>query len=226
MRIQTRRLTTLTAMVTLMSAPVFAGGLVEPAPEPIIAAPVPVAPVAPIWDFSGAYVGAGLGSGTFTADGDDEDIQDEAELLFENFDDDDTAGAYQIHGGYNFVNNNFVYGPEVALFFGESEIGAEATDGADADAEINFGARVMGRAGYQLGRTMLYGTAGLAYLDIEADDEDVSDTGIAFGAGADFLVTERIMLGVEYMQHDFNEFDDTDADVDYQTVSARLSYRF
>ncbi len=228
MRIQTRRLTTTTALVALMSAPAFAGGLVEPAPEPIIAAPAPVAPVSPIWDFAGAYVGAGVGTGTFTAEGDD-DFEDGADDFFDAIDDDDSAAYYQLHAGYNFVRNNIVFGPELALFNGESELSdqvATATGTENADAEVDFGARLVGRAGYQFGRFMPYLSVGLTYLEIEADGDDLSDTGLAVGVGADFLVTDQFMVGVEYMQNDFDEFDDSDANVDYETIALKGSFRF
>ncbi|MFQ6548262.1 outer membrane protein [Aestuariibius sp. 2305UL40-4] len=222
------RMISLTALGFVMTSPALAGGLIEPAPEPIVQPPVVVAPPAPTFSFAGPYVGVGIGTGTFTAEGNN-DFDDEAENFFNAIDDDDSAAYYQLHAGYNFVRNNFVFGPEVALFNGESELSDDVTVGNASeatDAEVDLGARLMGRAGYQFGRVMPYLTAGLTYLEIEADGDDLSDTGFAVGVGADVLVTEQFMIGVEYIQNDFDEFDDTDADVDYETIALRGSFRF
>ncbi len=212
-----------------MSGPAFAAGLVEPVPEPVIQAPAPVIiDTAPAFSFAGGYAGAGIGTGTFTIDGDD-GIADQAEDLFNAIDDDDSAAYYQLHAGYNFQRGNFVFGPEIALFNGESEVGDEFQIGGAttaSDAEVGFGGRLMGRAGYSFGRFMPYVAVGASYLEVENDGDDLSDTGIAYGLGGDFLVTDRFMVGLEYVQNDFDEFDDSDTDVDYETIGLKASFRF
>mgnify|MGYP000190132574 CR=1 FL=1 len=55
--------TTLAAVAAILSAPAFAGNTVEPAPEPVIVAPV--APASPNW--TGFYVGGEVGYADFNA---------------------------------------------------------------------------------------------------------------------------------------------------------------
>lgn len=221
-----RRLYTAT-LLAVLSAPALAAGPEDPVFEPVIA---PTTPAQPIWDFSGLYGGTAIGTGTFTLNADDDDDPfEDVEDLFDAIDDDDSAAHYQAHLGYNFVRGRLVFGPELAFFNGESEVGENfVIDGVDAasDAEIGFGVRLVGRAGVQFGRVLPYLAAGATHMEIESDDDDLSDTGLAYGLGAEVLVTERFVLGIEYMQSDFDGFDDSEVDVDYETISLKASFKF
>lgn len=211
-----------------LAHPALAGSL-DPVPlEPAIAPVVILPPSAPAYTFSGFYGGTAIGTGAIDLEG-DEDLADDLDDLFDAIDDDDSAAYYQAHIGYNFVRNGFVFGPELAVFNGESEVGEDFTIGdvdASADAEVGFGVRLTGRGGYQFGRVMPYVALGATHMEIETDGDDLSDTGVAYGIGAEFLVTDQVVLGVEYMQNDFDDFDDSGSDVDYQTVSFRASFKF
>lgn len=211
-----------------LAHPVIAGSI-DPAPiEPVLAPVVILPPTAPTYSFAGFYGGTAIGTAAIDLEG-DEDLADDIDDLFDAIDDDDSAAYYQAHIGYNFVRNGFVFGPELAIFNGESEVGEDFVIGgvdANADAEVGFGVRLMGRAGYQLGRVMPYVALGATHMEIESDGDDLSDIGVAYGIGAEFLVTDRVILGVEYMQNDFNDFDDSGSDVDYQAVSFRASFKF
>lgn len=235
-----KHLLTSAAFVTVLAAPAFAGGVAEPIIEAPVIAPIVTAPVSLGW--GGAYGGAAIGGGTFGLDNpandDDDDDDDDGdddnafEEVFDGVDEDNSGFAYSAHAGYNVQRGAFVFGPEVAIFGGGGDINTDIDDDTGNDlgtekAEINYGGRLVGRAGYDFGgRTLVYGTLGLAYLDVDAGDEDLSDTGLAAGLGVSYKVTERVALGAEYNYHGFNDFDDTDADIDYNTLSLKMSVGF
>ena len=75
-----------------------------------------------------------------------------------------------------------------------------------------------GYVGAQLG----YGTAGAAFADADLGD----DTGYLVGAGVTQRLTDRLLLGGEVLYHGFDDYDDTDIDVNATTATARLSFEF
>ena len=83
-------------------------------------------------------------------------------------------------------------------------------------------------AGGEVGeRGLLYATAGSAWADISAPDgDDLSDNGWFYGIGYDHMLNDQWFLGAELLRHEFNDFDDTGADVDANTLQLRAAYRF
>ena len=182
----------------LFAGAAHAGGIVAPVVD---AAPVAVvAPVvAPVSDWSGFYAGLQYGQG-------DAEASFEGDSVSEDFD------AYGLFGGYNRDFGKFVLGGE--LDYNRVDF----DNGGDADL-----ARLRGRAGYDLGRFMPYVTLGAAYLD----GDDFSETGLTYGIGADFKVTERFLVGAEYTRQDFSDVDGQDGlDLDADMVQLRATMRF
>lgn len=175
----------------------FAGSA-DPAPsEPVIMQPVSVAPTGMDGDWTGAY--GGLSFGNLSADAG-------------NFD--DSEGIYGVYGGYDYDFGSFVLGGELDYQTGEDiNLGGIEVDDI-------FRAKL--RGGYDLGRTLVYGTVGAAQLGTNIGD----DTGIVGGVGIEYKVTEQFTVGGEYLAHQFNDFDDTGVDVYADTVSLRGSFRF
>ena len=105
--------------------------------------------------------------------------------------------------------------------------GALDYDVADIDlddaANLESVARLKARVGYDLGRSLIYGTGGWAQAD--TDNLDSSD-GYFLGAGYEYLVTERISLGGEVLYHEFEDFDDSGIDVEATTAQVRATFRF
>ncbi len=173
-------------------------GSFEPAPAaPVVAAPVYAAP-APVADWSGPYVGLQLGYGQGDVDGDD----------FDGI----VGGA---HAGYRYDLGSWVVGGEIDY----NAANMELDSGAD---EIDELTRLKLQAGYDLGNTLVYGTAGAAYA---GTDGGLSDSGWAAGLGADFRVTDRITTGVEYLYHDFGDFDGA-GDTTAHTLQLKVGYQF
>ncbi|RLQ86894.1 outer membrane protein [Notoacmeibacter ruber] len=165
--------------------------------------PAPTYEVAPErfgWD--GAYAGVQAGYGFGELDPGD----DPSGFL---------GGA---HAGYLFQYGSFVVGPEF-------DIDASGIDSDDIDVDAIARAKL--KAGFAVDRFLLSGTVGYAYAWGETDpDGDVSDGGLEVGAGLDFAATDNVIVGSDYMYHNFDDFDDTGSDASLHTVRARVSYKF
>ncbi|WP_112323067.1 outer membrane protein [Oceanibium sediminis] len=196
-----RNTLTIAAVAAALSAPAFAGNF-EPAPaEPVVMAPVPVA-VDPGTDWTGAYGGAQLGYGFGDASGTDFD---------------GVLGG--LYGGYNYDFGRFVLGAEVDANLADLQIDG-TSDTIDSISRLKL------RAGVDAGRALFYASGGGAYATADLGGTSYSDFGWTAGAGVDVLVTDRITAGVEYLYHEFNDFDNTGADISANTIAARVGYRF
>ncbi len=171
--------------------------------EPIIQdAPAPIpAPVVASNDWTGFYAGGSLGYADVTEEGG-------------AFDSDGTT--YGLHAGYDYDFGSFVMGGELEIS------GFDVTDGG---IDVDSVARAKLRAGYDAGNVLPYLAAGVAQLNtgggLEADD-----TGVFYGAGVDYMLSDSIRVGGEVLQHEFDEYDGTALNLDATTASVRVSFQF
>lgn len=186
--------TAISASAATMS---YAGGLGGVPEEPVIIDPVTTTAAPLGGDWTGAYGGLSFGH-----------------LSAETDTDDDSEGVYGVYGGYDYDFGQFVLGGELDYQTGDSI----ELDGVEADDIL----RAKLRGGYDLGRTLVYGTVGAAQLGTDIGD----DTGIVGGVGVEYKVTDNFSVGGEYLAHRFEDFDDTGVDIDADTVSLRGSFRF
>ena len=215
-----RRLTQTTAacgVALALAAPAFAAGPGPAVEEPVVARVGPAAPApAPViaTDWSGPYIGAQLGWGRAGADGLEADG-------------DGLIGG--VTGGYRFDFGTVVLGAEAQYDWTEIDLDDVEVDGDEVDGDVgaldNIG-RLKATAGFDAGRTLVYGSAGWAHASAEIDGEDHDDGGWLLGAGLDHLITDRVTVGGEIMHHRFDEFDDSEIDVDATTLQARVTFRF
>ena len=199
--------TSIVSMVLLaaFAAPAFAGGPAEVIPEPAIA-PVPVAaPANTGGEWGGFYAGAGLGYG---------DVGSSTNTLDGN----GILGGVQ--AGYRYDFGTAVVGGELEYDITGIDLGATAGD------QLNSVARLKAMAGADLGRTLVYGTAGYAYADADVGAASLSDNGWFAGLGADYALSERLTVGAEVLTHKFNDFDGSGVDLDATTAKARINLRF
>lgn len=194
-----RKLTYLALIAaTAGAAPAFAGGLSEPVPEPVIQ---PVVPLATGTDWTGGYVTGRLGYGDVT---------------------DPTGGdglTYGIGGGYDWDLGDWVVG--VAGNYDGANIDLDtAGDSLDSIARLGV------RAGRDLGRTLVYATAGAARADATIGGADLSDNGWYAGIGLDYALTDRMTVGGELLTNRFDDFDGTGSDLRATTASVNLGLRF
>ena len=189
-------------LMTLTAAIAVAGtahaGTLDPAPAPVPVAAPPV--VVPSTDWTGFYGGIQLGY----ADGD-------GDAGLEG--DENTFG---VHVGYDWDLGNYVLGAEFDYDKTDIDLNAGA-------AEIDNVMRLKFKAGYDLGETLVYATAGAARADTSVGNE----TGPFLGLGFAYRITDNYMLGAEVLEHRFSDVGGTPgADVDATTFNLRASYRF
>lgn len=189
------------SLVTLVSGPALAGGLLAPAPEPA-APPVPAAAPAPVLpvggDWTGGYAGAQLGYGDINGSG--------------GADGDDVL--YGVHAGYRYDFGTFVLGGEVDYDFADIDL-----NGA---AEVDNVARLKLQAGYDFGRTLGYFIAGVA----EVDTSIGSESGEFYGIGVAYQINARYSVGAELLEHNFDDIGGTGVEADATTLTVRGSIRF
>lgn len=188
-------------IASLTATASFAGGIAEPIVTVAPAAPVVVAaPVVMTNDWSGFYAGAQVGFG---------------DVEFSPTASEDLT-SYGVQAGYLYDLGKFVVGGEVA--YANLDL-----DETDSDA---YALRAGVIAGYDAGRFLPYLTAGYANLNIDNGTADVNDGGYYYGAGVDYAVTSNVRVGVEYLEHKFDNFNDSTDDVSAQTTSLKVSYVF
>ncbi|HUQ36757.1 MAG TPA: outer membrane protein [Aestuariivirga sp.] len=234
----------MTKMIKLLSAAaavaMFAGAAQ--------AADMEVAPDAPSW--SGAYIGVVGGYGWGDAD------------FSSNVDPDD--GSIDVEGfllggqlGYDFdLGNGFVLGVvgdmswsdmdgDTCIEGGIPGVCDGTPDDSYVEADIGWLGTIRARAGFATGSMLIYGTGGLAIADVEAtvtniaglgDNYSDSNTQIGWviGAGAEFMITENMTIGAEYLYADLGSEDfefgasgiEAESDLTVNIVRASLNLRF
>lgn len=152
-------------------------------------------------DWTGFYAGVQAGGGNLRLDypGGREDV--------------DVTG-YGIFAGYQQgLQNSIVLGAELDYN------NLEHDDYGNADLF-----RLRAKAGADFGRFLTYVSVGAAHWD----GGEVSETGVVYGVGADYKVSDRFLLGAEYTRHNFSDavpsVPKTDLDLDLFQV--RAAFRF
>jgi outer membrane immunogenic protein len=179
-----------------------------------------------VYDWSGAYIGAHVGTAWGDVDfpWDEESVEVEGTL----------AG---LHLGFNHQFGRWVGGAEVSL----SEGDVESDDGHRRDTKTEIDSLFLAtvRLGYAFDRSLVYVKGGYASADVNlAMDEDVDlserQAGTTLGAGFEYALTKGMIFGLEYNRVDLGSathvvFDDdpvrVEADV-LHVAMARLSLKF
>lgn len=128
-----------------------------------------------------------------------------------------TGGSVGARIGANFQYGSIVVGAEADLEAARFSGGfVDGTIGAGHD-KIDLQGSLRGRLGFAWDRLLVYGTAGLAFAQVEtrytflatSTDEFFKDTryGWTAGAGVDYALTDKLILGVDYRYTDFGKVD-------------------
>ena len=205
--------------------------------EAVVPVPVPVPPP-PGTDWTGPYVGLqyDILSGEASEGGDRRrDIPREA-LRAERLYYDDTldidGDLFGVFAGYRYDFGSLVIGGEVDYMTGDGDIDIrfEGSQPFDIDSLVRLGGEVGFDLSSQPGSSALplfvYATAGYAYIDISTETESNDSGGYFFGAGADYLVTDNLSIGVELLQHNFSDFDIDDSEIEATTFGINAAFRF
>jgi len=216
-------------VAALSSTSVFAADL---AARPYTKAP---AYVAPIYNWTGFYVGAQIGgafdgsSGFTTTDPLVSGSRDKSSFL----------GGGVVGYNYQFAPN-WVLGVE-GEFNGLSNNRHTFTDGTDViSAKNDWLASVTGRLGYTWGVGMIYAKGGVAFRDnggiasTSAFAVDRNDTGYTVGGGLEYMFAPAWSAKIEYQYYNFDRttvaFGAAPSVVSYKddlhTVKAGINYHF
>lgn len=196
---------------------------------------------APIVPWSGLYAGISLGYGWGEATQTYERAGDHGTASLSP---DGAAGALTL--GYNVPwGNGLVLGVEGDLGLMDLTAGPETVfDGHIYSAEFGpLWGTLRGRAGVTFGDTLVYGTAGLAFMEVDeisigntpGETATSSDTrlGWVLGAGVEHLIGPRTSLKLEYLHLDVGSSDGRSANDEAfsfeetaDLIRAGVNYRF
>jgi len=200
------------------------------AADAVIYEPTP-APLAAVYDWTGAYIGAQVGYGWA-------DI-DRSTGAFDNSYDANGLLA-GVHLGYNHQIDQFVIGIEGDIDWADLD-GDDAGAGGTIDAtDFNWTGSIRARLGYAFDRLLVYGTGGIAFASIDqinAAGVPVSIrktyTGWTVGAGAEYAFADNLSTRIEYRYADFGSEDFAPAglvpfsnDITSHSVRIGVSYHF
>jgi outer membrane immunogenic protein len=213
------------------------------------APPAPVIAAAPLFTWTGFYVGGQVGYG-WNANDNDFDVPTGYTvdgLPFTGFGGDEGDGFLAgVHAGYNVQLGSFVVGVEgdIEGVFGDDD---DDFDGviigpngpvtySIASSSIDWQGSIRARAGFAFDRALIYATGGFAFAGLSdgigaSDDDTLS--GWTLGAGIEYAFTNNLTTRLEYRYTNFdgdnNVFDGADLgdnEVEFHTVRVGLSYKF
>jgi outer membrane immunogenic protein len=206
----------------LAAAFAMVSGTAIAADIPVYEEPPPVTPYIPTWSgfYAGLHGGYGWGDGIIcpaailgidlNGDGICECPEDGPFVV--SGDDEGAVIGGQI--GVNWQMNMFVLGAE----------GDASWVGFDDDG-LEWLASIRGRTGVGFDRFLIYGTGGAAFggFDDLGGDDDL-EVGWVGGGGGEFLLTEHVSLGAEYLHYEFDPDDPGDFSVD--VIRGRVNFKF
>ncbi|MEL6921658.1 MAG: outer membrane beta-barrel protein [Pseudomonadota bacterium] len=167
----------------------------------------PTAASAEATDFSGfnmaAYGGFGIADviGQFDGAGSEFDLRD---LNV-------SGGSLGIGAGYAMQFGSLVVGLDADYTFSDVLGSAVDSENDRQTVRINDYGTVRGRVGVASGDLLVYGTAGIAFSSFDFIVEDGADvlnqatTGIVYGGGVEYAVSERFSIRAEALRLDFND---------------------
>lgn len=214
---KTKKLLILAAVLNY--APYVSAG----SPEPLaFTAPPPVVAASNLHNWSGFYAGGLIG---FTSGSHDyHNVGDPIPTL-----EWDIGGtSYGGFAGYNIQRNRLVFGGEVAVTTGNVQIAG----GFFPDYAYDLNVDLKARAGFAVGRALIFGEVGYGIAhwgdDLAVEDTDLS--GIIFGIGVDYAITDRIFVGIEYISRGLSGIDNIDPTTEIktsqQTIQGRIGISF
>ena len=230
------------ALATVLAVPARAADaieVVEPVLEPVVSS----------FSWTGAYLGVHVGYASIDTDTVAGAAGGPLGAVLPNGEIDPDGFMFGAHAGYNRqFGNGFVVGVE-------AEIAGMNVDGAadcpavvfECSVDVNVHANATARLGYGFGRAMIYGEAGVSYIDADfqadpgmaanVESGSDSDTGWLIGVGAEYAATDRLIVKAEYNYADHEllfensrpngaRITDYAMDADMHTIKVGLSFKF
>ncbi len=182
-----------------------------------------LAPTTALADWTGGYVALTYGQ---TSNGEfDIDFESSATDIADS---DIIGGAF----GYLRQNGAFVSGTEIAFSQAEDADRIGGSRFVEVDGliwDIKY------RVGYAAQDFLPYASVGVSSIGLGGDDVDITGSGWGFGVGADYLISDRLILGVEYYARRTRGTAETgsgtfattgDFSTDIDSISLRVGYKF
>ncbi len=170
------------------------------------------------FNWTGAYIGAAIG-------GQGVRVHTPAEVTIEG-----TAVVGGVFAGYNWQNDNFVYGAEIDAEYSGFDQNRECGNPLwTCNAHLKGQGSLRARLGYAVDSLLFYGTAGVAVGDVGGSTTDpggvvFADSHVRFGwtvgAGIEAAFNKNWFGRVEYRYTDFGKRDMM-FDIPYTDVEAR-----
>lgn len=203
------------ATTALLTSAAVAGNMNAPIIPAVIAVPPAVAASGPDW--GGFYLG---GMASF----DSGDIEFLENGLYTHEHPLDSTTGWGGFAGYNFELGSMVLGGEIAYDASIMPVtgfpNSTVSDFFDIKARIGFAA----------GKALIYGVAGYSTGQFFEDPDTWSLDGFNYGAGVDFLITDHLFVGAEYLFRDMSgenpNFPPQEAHVTTQSAEIRIGYKF
>ncbi len=188
------------------------------------APPAPIVAAAPIFTWTGFYVGVNAGYG-WNDSGDGDIVFEGAAIAGDSDDDGGFVGGGQI--GYNYQIGSFVVGVEGDLQY--ADFGGVNYDfgplGIYEDDSDDWFGTVRARAGVAFDRALIYATGGFAFTD--------NRSGWTLGGGLEYAFTNNLSAKIEglYVNLEDDEFTYAGTtfntgETDFGVVRAGLNFRF
>jgi len=200
-----KRLMSIALAAGLAAPAAFAGGIQPPLEEPRVFAPV--APPPASFNWTGPYAGVTLGVGRASSSGGGSE----------------TGVGGGLHLGYNMDMGNWVAG-------GEVDVAPSAFTRLDfGGLELREALRLKLRAGPKLGatgNTFAFGTVGAAHVRTSGAGGSNSDNGWLAGVGVSHAFTDTMFVTGELLHHRFRNVAGTTNNVNANTASVGVSFRF
>ncbi|TPK58903.1 porin family protein [Mesorhizobium sp. B2-3-3] len=189
---------------------------------------------APGFDWTGYYAGLQAGYGWGQSD-----ITGTGGGAFSSPDIDGGFVGGHIAGLWQF--DQAVIGAEAELNYSSISGTAEPEPGNVFGTDIKWFGSMNAKAGYAMDRVLVYGIGGVAFAGVDtsqaagpAFSNTRTNVGWTVGAGVDYALTDKFVVGAQYRYYDFgsehydgsNGFTDRDQDVKLNTVGINLSYKF
>jgi outer membrane immunogenic protein len=212
--------------MALAAGPVFAGGPTEPVPD----APVVVAPATPVYNWTGFFAGGQIGyigaGNNFQLDG--------------NVLSPDASGFDGgIYGGYNWQGaGQTVFGFDAEYNWADADGSDNLVPGGGAESStfttsVDSTAALRGRVGYAMDRSLIYATAGIAWIDYSISESvsgdvvgtgDYSENGWTLGGGIEQAFANGWSGRIDYRYSDFGTIDEDAAQWDLTTSEIRVGF--
>jgi outer membrane immunogenic protein len=205
----------------LVLAAALAAGAAQAADLPYKAAPAYAAPVSPVFSWTGFYAGANVGGGFSAPNAFNSYLGTNGGRA--------NGGLGGVQVGYNYqLSPLFVVGIEND-FMGT---GIKTRQNALNDVSVPYFGTGRGRAGFTLldSHLLLYGTAGLAFGQLNDTGIDKLRIGSTFGGGVEWAFQPKWSAKLEYLYTDLHKDFKSDSlpvrDQKFQTVTVGVNYHF